>query len=287
MNPAFSTAGDPETAVTEDVDTDTTIASSVQRIADNPRARKHAELLGDLLYSFDALIYVELSVLYYLDCAFSLLILRTLVQLFFLTERPPGLPSPPSRPALGAVIGSNLLCTFSHLLNKRPEAFEATRFYLHGSLLIDFVGQLGPTSKWRLFALDVLVLVLQVIVMGLGIEKRKSQTAEKEIPGSTQDLEAEEAGMIRSESVIDEVHESDDGIEMQELMAEMPVDDRIGRDDANTHPLDEFYTGNTLLVRANLIETIARDVASATTASEATSGGVSLPGLFLRWRSLG
>lgn len=122
------------------------------------------------------------------------------------------------------------------------------------------------------------------------IEKRRVQNAEK------QTLEAEEAGVIRSDTFGDETRESDEGIEMQELIARESTagEDTQGGTNThvNTHPLDEFYTGNVTLARLNVGETIRRDVMSATTAIEdvqesAASGSVFLPGLFgLRWRTL-
>ncbi len=289
MNPTPSSPADdpPPATGNTSADADAVVAPPAQQVTLTPKARKHVELLDDLLRSFDALVYIELSALYHLDCTFGLLILRTLVQLFLLTARPPGFPDSPTRSALGGIIGSNILCILLHLLNKRPEAGEATRHYLHGGLLIDFVGQLGPTSKWRLFGMDMLVLVLQVVMLGLAIEKRRVQNAEKQTLSSTQDLEAEEAGVIRSRTMRNEGPESNEGIEMQELLAEASAEDEIGRDESNIHSLDEFYTGSTVLARLNVVETIATDVTSSATGSEATSGGVSLPGLFLRWRSLG
>lgn len=284
MNPASSPADDPLPAVAEDTNADDPPTTSPTHTFQKPT--KHVELLQDLLCSLDTLIYIELSGLYYLDCAFALFILRTLVQLFLLTERPPGLPHPPARSALGAIVGSNLLCTLLHLVNARPEAGEASHFFLHGSIIIDFVGQLGPTSKWRLFYMDMLVLVLQIVMLGLGMEKRRFQNDEKQTRGSAQDLEAEEAGIIRSETMRNEGHESNEGIEMQELLAGSTSEEGAERGGSNIHVLDDFYTGHTILARLNVVETIATDVRGATTASDATSGGLSLPGLLLRWRSL-
>ena len=130
-------------------------------------------------------------------------------------------------------------------------------------------------------------------MLGLGIEKRKVQHSEKEeVLGTSQDLEAEEAGITRDEGWRDEAHEGEAGIEMQELLPERILGKEGGRGDSDTHPLDEFYTGDTLLARVNVVETISRDVMSSTSGSEAvqgsaTSGGVYLPGVFgIRWRSL-
>jgi Fungal domain of unknown function (DUF1746) len=290
MNPAAPQAADgTPRAPADDTDTDNAVASSSHDSPSSLKRRKHVELLEDLLRSLDSVIYIELGALYYLDCAFGLLILRALVQLFLLTARPYGIPEPPSRSALGGILGSNILCILLHLVNARPEAGEATRAYLHGSLLIDFVGQLGPTSKWRLFSMDVLALALQVVMLGLGIEKRRIQKVEQQTPGHTQDLEAEEAGIVRSEDMRNEPHESNDGIEMQELLGERRLEDEGGQAGSNTHPLDEFYTGRPILASLNVFETISRSIASPSgegVGDSATSGSLFVPGLGLRWRTL-
>ena len=135
--------------------------------------------------------------------------------------------------------------------------------------------------------MDTLVLLLQVLMLGLEIRRRKVQNAEKEIPGPAQDLEAEEAGIVRSERMRGAAHENDVGIEMQELLAAGTSEHEAGRHDSNVHPLDDFYTGDFILARLDVVGTIFEDVRGVTTSSEATSGGLSLPGLFVRWRSLG
>ena len=182
-------------------------------------------------------------------------------------------------------------------MNDRPEAGEATRFFLHGSILIDFIGQPGSTSKWSLMGMDILVLGLQVVMLGLGIEKRMVQNKETRqvSAGRGQDLEAEEAGVVRSDGMGNDEgrRECSEGIEMQELLAGRPPGGEVGgQEGANVHPLDEFYTGNTVLARLDVLETITRDVMSSTSGSEGvpgstTSGGVYLPGVLgIRWRSL-
>jgi Fungal domain of unknown function (DUF1746) len=289
MNPASSVPADdplPTSADDTDVGADDTVTPSPSTNESRKRA-KHVELLDELLRSFDALVYIELSVLYYLDCTFALLVLRCLVQLFLLTERPAGLPHPPARSALGAIVGSNLLCTLLHLVNPNPQAGEATGFYMHGSIIIDFVGQLGPTSKWRLFYMDTLLFVLQTVMLAIGIEKRRVHNPEKEILRPAQDLEAEEAGVIRSENTRSGVREGDEGIEMQELLPGSTSEEGAESDDLNVHVLDEFYTGHTVLTRLNVVDTISREVRGSTTASDTTSSGrLSLPGMLVRWRSM-
>jgi Fungal domain of unknown function (DUF1746) len=292
MNPASSrNADDPLPVATEETDTGAAVASSADESPSTQQQKRHVELLEDLLRTFDSLIFIELSVLFYLDCVFRLLIVRTLVQLFLLTARPPGLPPPPTRSALGAVVGSNILCILHHVLSARPEAGLGFSSYLHGSILIDFVGQLGPTPKTRLLCMDVLVLALQITMLGLGIEKRRMQNSGKQTLGVTQDLEAEEAGLMRSEDLTNDGGESSEGIEMQELFAEGSQEEEARQPGSNTHVLDELYTGHAVLARVNIAETIARDVTSPTASGSAgstTTGGLVLPGLFgLRLRSLG
>jgi Fungal domain of unknown function (DUF1746) len=285
MNPASSHADDPAPNTSEDTDTNTAAAPPTYDSLLSLKRRKHVELLEDLLRSLDSLIYVQLACLYYLDNTIGLLILRSIAQVFFLTARPAGIPEPPVRSALGAIVGANILCIILHLVNPNPEAGEATGFYLHGSILIDFVGQLGPTSKWRLLGMDLLVLALQIVMLGLVIEKRRIANAGKQTTGSVQTLDAEEAGILRSEDTRHEQHESEEGIEMQQLLAEAPPDDHGGQEGSNTHALDEFYTGNRILAEVDIVETIKRELTAAPDGTEVTtlasgSPGSLLPGLF-------
>jgi hypothetical protein len=60
-----------------------------------------------------------------------------------------------------------------HLLSSAPCAGEATRGYFHGHLIIDFVGQAGPTSKYRLVPLDLIVIFLQLLFLSGLIAKKK------------------------------------------------------------------------------------------------------------------
>jgi len=69
-------------------------------------------------------------------------------------------------------VGTNLVCLGCHLWFSRPEAGEAARGYLHGGLLLDFVGQLGPSSKFRLVLLDIFILFLQLIALAATVKRR-------------------------------------------------------------------------------------------------------------------
>lgn len=149
------------------------------------------------------------------------------MQLLYLTPKPPLVPTPPNlkdRPYIGAIFGTNIMCFLLHLWLSRPSAGEATRGYLHGGLLIDFIGQKGPTSKTHLLLLDVAIAVLQMIMLAAVTEEKNMESKKKvrnrrrsarndtlEAPTnaaaepdaatpetSTQDHDAEERGLRRS-----------------------------------------------------------------------------------------
>lgn len=60
-----------------------------------------------------------------------------------------------------------------HMTYPAPSAGEDTRGYLHGGLMIDFIGQQGPTSKWKLGAMDLCVLFLQLVMVSVHVKRRE------------------------------------------------------------------------------------------------------------------
>jgi hypothetical protein len=67
----------------------------------------------------------------------------------------------------------NAVCMLLHLYLSSPSAGEATRGYLHGSLLLDFVGQRGPSSKLFLLMLDALIMTLQLIAFAAVVKRKE------------------------------------------------------------------------------------------------------------------
>jgi hypothetical protein len=84
-------------------------------------------------------------------------------------ERPPDEPKP-FLPLMFFSFGANFLL---HQLYPAPAAGEDTRGYLHGGLMIDFIGQQGPTSKWKLGALDMCILLLQLVMVAVHVKRRE------------------------------------------------------------------------------------------------------------------
>lgn len=178
--------------------------------------------------------------------------MRSLVQYMYLTPKPEDflklMPAP--RPQIYTILGSNIICMLFHLIFALPEATETMRGYLHGGVIIDFIGQKAPTSKIGLLLLDGLVLLLQCVMCAIWLEKDRLKKIEitlrsvaaggfpKSVPAtgppgvvgtttttaataadvtSRQDLDAEERGVLRDDPLgADETND----IELQPLMNE-------------------------------------------------------------------
>lgn len=65
------------------------------------------------------------------------------------------------------------MCLLAHSLGALPQASEANRGYLHGGVMIDFVGQKAPTSALGLVALDLVILAVQCLMLAMHTEREK------------------------------------------------------------------------------------------------------------------
>ncbi|EXJ87072.1 hypothetical protein A1O3_04030 [Capronia epimyces CBS 606.96] len=168
--------------------------------------------IDSLLRTLDSLIFLQLGILYLCDNLTFFLFLRAFSQVLHVRQSE-ALQFPP-------VIFANLLCFGTHLLQQRPETK-----YLHGGLIVDFVGDLAP-SRWRVLLLDLIVFGLQLLMLVVGHEKTvvsgNTQVQEESQP---QDIESEEAGRLRSQPQ-DPPSETADGIELQSLLPDRASEDR-------------------------------------------------------------
>lgn len=179
------------------------------------------------------------------SCSFFRLFLRGSMQLMYLTPRDKEVLRllPPPRPHIYAIFSANILCMLLHLVFAPLQATETTRGYLHGGLIIDFIGQKAPTSRFSLLFLDCLVLTLQFVSCAVWREKDRVKKMESTLSAgggpkstngttptsvavdvltgaatSTQDLDSEEQGILRD----DPLGADSNDIEMQPLMREQP-----------------------------------------------------------------
>lgn len=138
-----------------------------------------------------------------------------------------------------------------HLFTARSEAGEAMRGYLHGGVIIDLIGQKGPTSKFHLVILDLLVLGLQCFMLAVHVERERllaikdalsspALMAATDIPReavvSAQSLDAEERGEMGNPAMT-----SEGDIEMQSLRSipiPIPQTDGGGESSSRTGGVD-------------------------------------------------
>ena len=217
--------------------------------------------------------------------------MRALPHWFYFTPKPSifPAPSPSHRPYIGMIFGSNIVCILLHLLFRPPAAGEATRGYLLGGLLIDFVGQESPVSRWRLLVLDAMVLALQILILAVTLERRKVAVESggvlvEEAVEARQDHDSEERGMMRRDDTIQ------DEIELQDIRhtssgrtggdEDRERDELLDPDGSNEprdqHPLDPYLTGQAVIVNVHVINTIRSQwqrYLTADTSGEATTSG--------------
>lgn len=265
---------------------------SVQRKRRRQREQR-AAFLDHFIRNVDIVFYCQLSVLYYMECAlhyprqcaselcvfanviYSIslfkFLLRALPHWFYFTPKPSIFPppSPTHRPYIGIIFGNNIFCILLHLLFRPPAAGEATRGYLLGGLLIDFVGQESPVSKWRLLGLDALVLALQILILVVTLERKRlavenGDVLVEEVEEARQDHDSEERGTLMRN---DTVHED---IELEDIRhtssgrtggdEDRERDELLESDESteprDQHPLDPFLTGQAVILNVHVMDTI-------------------------------
>ena len=215
--------------------------------------------------------------------------MRALPHWFYFTPKPSIFPppSPTHRPYIGVIFGNNIICILLHLLFKPPAAGEATRGYLLGGLLIDFVGQESPVSRWRLLVLDAMVLALQILMLAITLERRKlaveyGDVLVEEVEEARQDHDSEERGMMSRDGTVQ------DDIELQDIRhtssgrtggdEDRERDELLDHDGTNQqgdrHPLDPFLTGQAVIANIHVIDTVRSQWhVTADTSGETTTSG--------------
>lgn len=209
------------------------------------------------------------------------------------------------------------------------------RGYLHGGVIIDFVGQKAPTSRLGLLLLDCLVLMLQCVMCGVWLEKDRLKKIEVTLrsvaaggvpktnattptplvapatvgdTASTQDLDAEERGVLRDDPLGED--ESRD-IELQPLVTERPPPtvaessstgqlearyQRIlrslggsdSREEGADRPslLDVLMSGNGLLANFHVVHSMRTLAAESNSASNVAAYPLRLTGYTTTWAAL-
>ncbi|RDW74066.1 hypothetical protein BP5796_07508 [Coleophoma crateriformis] len=245
--------------------------------------KKRYEFINLVMANLDMLIYVELCIIYYMDCSFFRFVIRVLAQVMFLTPKPSFVPPmPKQRPYIGAIFGPNIICILLHIFTARSEAGEAMRGYLHGGIIIDLIGQKGPSSKIHLVLLDLLITALQSFMLAVHIEREKLRDVllpkvvgalTEAVVAASQDHDAEERGVLRDavmsngdielqplssargqeDPLINERTEMGVDRERERLLAELAPREEAEEDD---YPLDVFYSGTAIVGDFHVLQTL-------------------------------
>jgi hypothetical protein len=214
-------------------------------------------------------------------CSFVRFLLRLLPHYSFLTPKD-GLHLPAEQPHIYTIFVPSVLCIFAHTFFSLPEAGEATRGYLHGGVVIDFIGQKPPTSKLAFLFFDLVILGAQCLMLAVHQEREKLKKAvapslqtispsgdpTEQVAAAaetTQDHDAEERGVLRDETYVGD----GEGIELQPLSGSgstsreggIPADDEQGGSTfasaaASADTLDIIRSGNAVLANFHVIHAV-------------------------------
>jgi hypothetical protein len=202
------------------------------------------------------------------------------VQFLFLTPKIINFPLPPhNRSPVVGLIGSAMLCAALHLWEDSPNAGELAQGYLHGGLIIDFIGEKGPISKSRLLYVDLSILLLQLLMLGIVVAKQDAQVAESGDEGSgeaSQDVENEERGEMRGD---------------QPLLSESTPERYDGGEETERADMErktfEVSAGEFEVLRMDITSVIRRQWTKAEQTDDAsgrTLGGPTFERSGMRWR---
>jgi hypothetical protein len=226
-------------------------------------------------------LYLFKLVLTYARCSFPRLLLRIVPHYIFISPKESTLSLPAHRPHVFAIFLPNIVCALFHLLVTLPRASEATRGYLHGGVIIDFVGQKPPTWRLGLLAFDLIIWGVQCLMLAVHQEREKlrkvvmpslqtvTAAGTEAATETTQDHDAEERGVLRDE---DGLMESNDSIELQPLNGSAEGEPRTESDyaQATADLADVMWSGNAVLANFHVVHavrTVGNDLQNAAAVS--------------------
>ncbi|KAK4201303.1 hypothetical protein QBC40DRAFT_278566 [Triangularia verruculosa] len=188
---------------------------------------KKLEFMTHLQRSLDMLVWSYMCTLYYMECSLSRLIIRALPHLAFLSPKE-GLLLPAQRPHIFAIFVPAFFCILFHLVLSIPVAGEATRGYLQGGVLIDFIGQKPPRTRLTYLSIDLIIFLIQCLMLAVHQDRERLKKAvfpslRTIIPGDeaqldvppavAQDHDAEERGVLSDQTFMVD----NEGIELRPL----------------------------------------------------------------------
>ncbi|EAA36213.2 hypothetical protein GE21DRAFT_868 [Neurospora crassa] len=135
--------------------------------------KKKLQFMSHLQRNLDMIYFAYLCTLYYMECSFLRLFVRIIPHFMFITPKEGPVLLPAERPHVFAILGPNLICILAHIISAPPVAGEATRGYLHGGVIVDFVGQKPPTTRLGPLFFDAVILAIQCLMLAIHTEREK------------------------------------------------------------------------------------------------------------------
>jgi hypothetical protein len=261
--------------------------------------RKRIRMLNELLRELDTAVYLQLITVYHLDCSFFWLALKAFTHAWLLTplpdtaagDGPPDAPKPFLLLLLAFAVNFLL-----HLTYPAPSAGEDTRGYLHGGLMIDFIGQQGPTSTWTLGALDTCLLALQLVMVSVHVKRRELKkklatlsaggggaTATTANAALDQDADDEERGQLHRTDTLSDIGAAP--VDEDEDDALLPAASEPGHADA----LDMLTSGQCVIGEFSALDTLLhenRDYSAYRLTRSESSGMNDMPETLRRFNTL-
>jgi hypothetical protein len=143
------------------------------------------------------------------------LVLRFYGQRFLVDLESEGTPDEMNLYYIAVLVG-NILCVAMHFFFRISRPGEATHGYLHGGLLLDFVGQVGTASTLQLLIYDIIILIIQLVFLDVSQTRkmlakqlsRSSRSSRRSEAASSshrtptfQDMDAEERGAVQEQEL--------------------------------------------------------------------------------------
>lgn len=211
-------------------------------------------------------------------------IIRAVGQYLYLTPKDESFPfvMPAGRIHVMLVAIPNFICMLLHLFASLPTGPDYHRGYLHGGLIIDFVGQKPPSSRIYFLLADLAILAVQSLMLTVHNEREKLRVTLKTfrpmVPDIVQealaaptieDLDAEERGISREMSGLTAISDDTNDIELRPMRrsgeegsserADEPrplTRENTGDESSRSHLSDLLSSGNAILGEFHVLQSM-------------------------------
>lgn len=127
----------------------------------------------------DVSLAAQLIIIYLHDVSTLRLIMGFLLQLLFLSPRPPGFPFTTGlnkRQLILLIFGYNLWCVLMHSIFSPSQPIDGKKF-LHGGMTIEFIGEIKLDSCIPLLGWDLMVMLFQWTLFSLNFPATTANTS--------------------------------------------------------------------------------------------------------------